>query len=57
MELDRILLCPNERNESRTDWTTFSKLSQEPFNKIIIHVNEVAKCYESAIQLLTIQNR
>ncbi|KAK1117244.1 hypothetical protein K0M31_016800 [Melipona bicolor] len=57
MELDRILLCPNEQNQSRTDWTKFSKLSQEPFNKIIIYVNEVVKCYESAIQLLTIQGR
>ena len=57
MELDRILLCSNEQNQSRTDWTKFSKLSQEPFNKIIIYVNEVVKCYESAIQLLTIQNR
>lgn len=50
MDLDRALLCPDNKLQSRTNWSEFLRLSHEPFN--IISINEMVKCYEFAIQLL-----
>lgn len=52
MDLDRILLCPDKQYQSKTDWIKFFKSNQEPFNIILMHINEITKCYENAIQLL-----
>ncbi|XP_026296713.1 uncharacterized protein LOC726107 isoform X5 [Apis mellifera] len=52
MDLDRILLCPDKQYQSKTDWIKLFKLNHEPFNIILMHINEIIKCYENAIQLL-----
>ncbi|XP_033344887.1 transferrin receptor protein 1 [Bombus vosnesenskii] len=52
MDLDRILLCPDKQNQSRTDWSKFFRLNHKPSDKIIMYMNEVVKCYENAIQFL-----
>lgn len=52
MDLDRILLCPDKQNQSRTDWSKFFRLNHEPSDKIIMYMNEMVKCYENAIQFL-----
>lgn len=52
MNLDRILLCPDKQQQSKTDWTELFKLSHKPFNIILKHINEMVKCYDNAIQLL-----
>ncbi|KOC61966.1 hypothetical protein WH47_05855 [Habropoda laboriosa] len=55
IDLDRVLLCSDKQHQSRTDWTEFFRLHREPFNIILMYINEMIKCYENAIQLL--QNR
>lgn len=57
MDLDRILLCPDKQYQSKTDWIKLFKLNHEPFNIILMHINEIIKCYENAIQLLQDQQR
>lgn len=52
MDLDRILLCPDKQYQSKTDWIKLFKLNHESFNIILMHINEIIKCYENAIQLL-----
>lgn len=52
MDLDRILLCPDKQYQSKTDWIKFFKLNHEPFNIILMYINEIIKCYENAIQFL-----
>ncbi|XP_034176779.1 aminopeptidase NAALADL1 [Osmia lignaria lignaria] len=52
MDLDRALLCPDNKLQSRTNWSEFLRLSHEPFNIISMYLNEMVKCYEIAIQLL-----
>ncbi|CAK9813352.1 hypothetical protein ANTQUA_LOCUS7592 [Anthophora quadrimaculata] len=52
IDLDRVLLCPDKRHQSRTDWTELLKLNHEPFNVILMYINGMIKCYENAIQLL-----
>ncbi|XP_054011108.1 uncharacterized protein LOC128893856 [Hylaeus anthracinus] len=52
MDLDRALLCSDTNQRSRTDWVEFFKLDHEPFNVISTRLNEIVKCYETAVELL-----
>ncbi|XP_076235251.1 uncharacterized protein LOC143179778 [Calliopsis andreniformis] len=55
MDVDRTLLCSVLKSSSRTNWVELVKLNHEPFNVISMYLNELTKCYETAIQIL--QNR
>ncbi|OAD56834.1 hypothetical protein WN48_02359 [Eufriesea mexicana] len=52
MNLDRILLCPDKEQQSKTDWIELFRLTRKPFNIILKRINEMVKCYDNAIQLL-----
>ncbi|XP_076166076.1 uncharacterized protein LOC143146014 isoform X2 [Ptiloglossa arizonensis] len=52
MDLDRALLCSDAKHRSRTDWVEFFRLDHESFNIILTHLDEISKCYETAVQVL-----
>lgn len=52
MDLDRALLCPDNKLQSRTNWSEFLRLNHKPLNIISMHLKEMVQCYEIAIQLL-----
>ncbi|XP_032676918.1 uncharacterized protein LOC116846767 isoform X2 [Odontomachus brunneus] len=52
LDLDRALLCPDERFYSKTDLATLRKLSLKSTNSTLNYLNDMIKCYENAIQIL-----
>ncbi|XP_014477549.1 PREDICTED: uncharacterized protein LOC106745980, partial [Dinoponera quadriceps] len=52
LDLDRTLLCPDESFRSKTDLTTFRKLSLVSTNNTLSYLNNMIKYYEDAVQVL-----
>lgn len=53
LDLDKTLLCFDENlHHSRTDFATFRKQLLESNGDTLNYLDEIAKCYEDAIQVL-----
>lgn len=52
LDLDKALLCPDEKSTSKTDLTILRKLSLESIDDTSIYINEMTKCYKDAIEIL-----